>query len=447
MEKMNLEQPVVSLGFIPLTDCAPLVVAHERGCFEKYGLEVTLSKETSWANMRDKLAIGVLDGAQMLAPMTLAMSLGLGPLSKPVIAAMSLGLNGNAITISESLYARMQEVDTEAMHERPISARALKKIIEQDQQAGNAPLSFAVVFPYSMHNYALRYWMAAAGIDPDRDVRIEVIPPAQMVSNLREGNIDGYCVGEPWSGEAVREGLGRVIITGYEIWNNGPEKVFAVTQEWAEQHPNTLQALVMALLEATAWLDAPENRHEAVELIAQSRYVNASMDVIRMSMLGTFRYAHNEFPRSLPAFNVFARYAANLPWHSHAVWQLTQMLRWGQLDESIDLHAVAQAVYRPDITRKAAAALNMSLPMGNQKGEGCHAEEWCLVENGTKTSMGADSFFDAQCFDPRNPIAYLTQQNSSQVSVDLQTLLAMNPARTDIPLVNELQATPSINRG
>lgn len=217
MDLTTLEKPQITLGFIPLTDCAPLVIGHEKGFFEQYGLRVSLSKETSWANVRDKVAMGFLDGAQTLASMPIAMSAGNGPIEKPMISALTLDLNGNAITVSEALYQRMLAADPQAMQARPLSARALKTVLDADRQAGCEPLTFAVVFPTSTHNYELRYWMAAAGIDPDRDVRLEVIPPPQMVNAMRSGRIDGYCVGEPWNELAVKEGLGRVMITKYEL--------------------------------------------------------------------------------------------------------------------------------------------------------------------------------------------------------------------------------------
>ena len=265
----GLEKTELTLGFIPLTDCAPLVVAKEKGYFDKYGLKVTLSKETSWANIRDKVALGILDGAQMLAGMPLAMSLGIGPMAKPMVTAFSMDLNGNAITVSNALFARMQQADPQSMMKKPLSAHALKKVIEENRKAGGEPLTFAMVFPYSTHNYELRYWMAAAGIDPDKDVRLVVVPPPQMVGQLEKGTIDGYCVGEPWNAQAGQAGLGHTLITKYEIWNNSPEKVLGVTQEWAEQYPNTHRALLMALLEASRWLDELQNRLDAAAMISR----------------------------------------------------------------------------------------------------------------------------------------------------------------------------------
>ncbi len=421
-----LEKPNLALGFVALSDCAPLIIAEEKGVFRKYGLDVTLSKETSWANVRDKVAVGILDAAQMLATMPLASTLGLGPIEKPMITALSLDLNGNAITVSEALYQRLLEADRDAMKRSPVTATALKKLVDADKQGGREPLTFAVVFPTSTHTYELRYWMASAGIDPDRDIKLVVVPPPQMVDALRSGQIDGCCVGEPWNQLAVREGLGRVLITKYELWNNSPEKVLGVSEEWALQHPNTHQALLMALMEAAQWVDLPENRMEVVDMIARPRYVNAPVDVVRMSMLGTFQYARTEFSRSLSDFNVFHRYAANFPWRSHAVWFLTQMIRWGQVDTAIDIRATAERVYRSDLYRQAAKALALDVPSSDYKTEGTHAANWRTGG----VELGADRFFDGGKFDPDDPIAYLTAFDVVDSAALSPELAAANPVHT-----------------
>ena len=257
----------------------------------------------------------------------IATSLGIGSIKQPTITAFSMDLNGNAITVSNELYDRMMAADPEAMKANPISARALKKVIDADKAAGKEPMTFAMVFPVSTHNYEIRYWMASAGINPDTDVRLIVIPPPQMVANLKAGNIVGYCVGEPWNERAVEEGIGRTLITNYEIWNNKLEKVFGVNQSWAEKNPNTHKAAVMALLEAAQWMDKPENRMEVVKLIAQKSYVNAPENIVKMSMTGTFSYVKGSDPRPLPDFNVFYRYAATYPWASQAATSTTSRSR------------------------------------------------------------------------------------------------------------------------
>lgn len=422
----GLEKTRLTLGFIPLTDCAPLVMAYEKGYFQQYGLDVTLSKEASWANIRDKVSIGALDGGHMLAGMPIAASLGVGAVKKPTVTAFSMDLNGNAITVSNELYERMREADPEALQERPTSARALKKVIDADKATGRPPLTFAAVFPVSTHYYELTYWMAAAGIDPINDVRIIIIPPPQMVANLRARNVDGYCVGEPWNQRAVQAGIGRVMITNYEIWNNNPEKVFGLNEEWVEQHPNTHKALVMALIETNRWMDRPENRMAVVETISRRSYVNAPVDVVQRSMTGTFQYAEDEAPVPMPDFNVFFHYAATFPWRSHAEWFITQMYRWGQLEDTIDIREVAARVYRTDLYREAAEALDIAYPTIDHKVEGRNAEPWTLTEASAPIEMGPDRFFDGKVFDPEHLAAYLDGFEVKHLKVAMDDLVGAN---------------------
>jgi ABC-type nitrate/sulfonate/bicarbonate transport system substrate-binding protein len=423
----GLEKTRLNLGFIPLTDCAPLVIAHEKGLFRKYGLDVTLSRQVSWASIRDKVAAGALDGAHMLSAMPIATSLGLGEVKTPIVVALSLSLNGNAITVSNALYRRMREADPAALADRVQAARALAKVIEADRSAGRDAMHFAMVFPFSTHNYLLRYWLAAAGIAPDRDLRLSVVAPPYMVEALRSGDIDGYCVGEPWNEQAVAEDVGRSLITDYGIWNNHPEKVFGVARDWAERHPNTHKAVLMALLEAAAWIDRPDHRPEVVEILSREDYVNAAPEVVKMSMSGSFRYGHDEEPVAMPDFNVFHRYAANFPWHSHAVWFITQMYRWGQLDEAVNIRKVAEQVYRPDLCRDAARALGFSFPTRSYKTEGLHGEPRRLDEAPESPLLGPDRFCDGRIFDPVDPVAYLAGFDIHNLKLSLDDLARVNP--------------------
>jgi len=319
---MSLEKTRLKFGMVALCDCAPIVIAKERGFFAEQGLEVELSREPSWANIRDKVGVGNLDGAQMLATMPFAATLGLGNFREPIITALGLNIGGNAITVSNQLFQRMSEADPAAMGERPISARALKAVIVADQACGRPPMTFAMVYPFSTHNYELRAWMAAASIDPDRDVRLVVVPPSQMVGNLSAGAIVGYCVGEPWNALAVSMGLARVLITSQELWGGRVEKVLGVRQSWAEEHPQTHRAVLRAVLLAAVWTE--ENRAEVAEIIAQPAYLNAPLDVVRAAI---------EAPDTV----IFHRHAANFPWRSQGLWYLTQMRRWGHLPDGVDL--------------------------------------------------------------------------------------------------------------
>lgn len=422
----GLEKTKLSFGIIPLTDCAPIVVAYEKGFFKKHGLDVTVSKEASWANIRDKVSIGALDGAHMLAGMPIAATLGVGATPKDTVTAFSMDLNGNGITVSNELYERMVAADPEAMKSRPTTARALKRVIDADKKAGKAPMTFAMVFPVSTHNYEIRYWMASAGIDPDQDVRLIVIPPPQMVANLQSRNIVGYCVGEPWNQRAVEMGIGKSIITNYEIWNNNPEKVFGVTREWADKNPNTHRAAVRALIEAAAWADQPANRKEVVRIISAKSYVNAPVDVVDNSMTGTWRYSKDEKLVSLPDFNVFHRYAANFPWRSHAAWFITQMYRWGQLEKPVDIRKTASGIYLPDTYRQAAKEVGIAAPSIDWKSEGTNKGNWSLKQASAPITMGPDLFFDGMQYDPAKLMDYVKGFKVANYKVDLKQLAKLN---------------------
>ena len=405
--QMEAEKPELTLGFIPLSDCAPLIIAVEQGFFASEGLGVTLSREPSWANIRDKVCLGLLDGAQMLAGMPIASSLNAEGLNRPMLTAFSLSLNGNAITVSNRLYQRLLELDPEAMSAQPITARALARLIRQDQTDGAPPLRFAMVYPYSSHHYLLRYWLSAEGIDPDRDLQLIVVPPPRMVDYLRGGMIDGYCVGEPWNTRAIEDDIGQALVASYDIWNNHPEKVFGVTVEWAERYPQTHLMVLRALLRAAQWVDQPENRLETIDILARSEYLNESIEVLKAGLLGQFRYRTREEPRPMPDFHVFQRYCANYPWLSHAEWIMTQMIRWKQVKPTIDIHKMASSIYRPELYRQAAGSLGLPCPPMERKQEGVHAMPWLLTSPRETFPMGPDCFIDRHTFDPSDPMNYL----------------------------------------
>lgn len=407
------EKERLTLGFVPLVDAAPLVVAAEKGLFARHGLSVELSRQASWANVRDRVAIGALDGAHMLAPMTLASRLGLGGFGggpgTRFLTGFAFNLGGNAVTVSESLWRRMAEADPEAMASRPASARALGAVIEARREAGLGPLVFATVFPFSPHAYELRHWLAAGGVDPDRDLSLIVVPPPRMAESLRAGTVDGYCVGEPWNGRAVMAGLGRIVATSREIWAGRIEKVLGVTEAWAGRHPNAHRALIRALVEAARWIEGEGNAEEAARLLSSPRYVDAPLGLVRAAIEGSVRRAPAEAPERVPDFCVFHRHAANFPWRSQAVWYLTQMLRWGQADRPFDPRAVAAEAFRPDLYREAAGDLGIPCPATDSKPEGVHAGPWTLEDGGPPLAMGPDLFLDGRRFDPEDPIAYLRE--------------------------------------
>ena len=359
----DLERPRLKVGFIPIIDCAPIVLAEELGAFERQGLEVEIRREVSWANVRDKLALGVLDASHILAPLPLAITLGVDSVTVPLVNVMTLEVNGNALTLSQSLWREMEEAapDLVASGHAPLVAKALAVVVRKRATAGASQVVLASVFPYSAQNYMVRLWLSSGGLDPDRDVRLTVVPPPHTVAHLSGGVIDGYCVGEPWNQRAAVLGIGRVVLTGPEIWKGMPEKVLGTTETWAEQNPETLKALIKALLEACQWLDEPANRAEAARLLASPRYLNTPAEVISRTL-------------DLPDFHVFHRNHANFPWRSHADWFLKQMVRWGQVPASIDIVATSDRVYRTDLFRAAANEMGAACPEVDRLPPGTHGE-------------------------------------------------------------------------
>ena len=391
---MSLMQ--VRLGFVPLIDCALPVVARAKGFAEDENIDLVLVREMSWAAMRDKLSYGLFDAAHLLAGIPLAARLGLGGMpSQNLVVPMALGRGGNAITVSTRLYQRMLEADPAAMRgPRGLSARALKKVIDGDRAAGRPVLSFATVFPFSSHNYELRYWMAAAGIDPDNDVNIGVIAPPRMFDSLRNGWVDGYCVGEPWNQRAVFHGDGVIVALKDDIWARSPEKVLGVREDWAQANAETLDALVRALVRSAEWADQAENRTELAQLLSEEHYVGASFDILRASLQGRPVLKPGDDPVDAPDRHVFYRYTATFPWLSQGVWVGRQMQRWGQVGHQVNFNDVVRDVYRPDIYRRAVASLDVALPAEDWRVEG-------LANAGDRALVGPDSFLDGTLFDMR----------------------------------------------
>lgn len=415
-EMLELEKDELKFGFIKLTDMAPLAVAYENGYFLDEGLFVTLEAQANWKVLLDGVIGGQLDGAHMLAGQPLAATIGYGT-EAHIITPFSMDLNGNGITVSNSVWEQMKPnipTNADGLPQHPISASALLPVVESYRAAGK-PFNMGMVFPVSTHNYELRYWLAAGGLNPGlyspadtsgqigADVFLSVTPPPQMPATLEAGTIDGYCVGEPWNQQAVVKGIGVPVITDYELWKNNPEKVFGITAEFAEQYPNTTLALTKALIRAAIWLDENENanREAAVEILSRPEYVGADADVIAASMTGTFEYEPGDV-RDVPDFNVFFRYNATYPFYSDAVWYLTQMRRWGQIAEPKDdawFDETARSVYRPDIYLDAARLL---VDEGNAT-----EADFPWDSDGYKAPTPAADVIDGIPFDGKAPNAYI----------------------------------------
>jgi len=351
---MSVSTPVrLTVGFMPLLDCATLVVAERKGFARAEGLELALQRETSWANIRDRLAVGHFDAAHMLAPMVVAAALGAGQMNVPLIAPLALGLGGNAITVSGPLWAAMQAHGATLGAPPGAQGAALAGAIAQRRAAGEPPLTFAMVFPFSCHNYLLRYWLASAGIDPDADIRLVVVPPPMLVTAIGSGQVDGFCVGEPWNSLAVATGLGCIVAATSDIWRRSPEKVVGVRRDWSERHPEVLAALIRAVTRAARWCDEPEHHEELARLLGAPQYVGVPSSVLRSALGGQLPFVQGAPPASRPEFLEFSHHHANVPWPEHAAWIASQMERWGQVAARPEHDAMARAAFRPDLYREA----------------------------------------------------------------------------------------------
>ncbi|WP_299899191.1 CmpA/NrtA family ABC transporter substrate-binding protein [uncultured Aquimarina sp.] len=409
--KLTIGKPQLTFGFIKLTDMAPLAIAKEKGFFEDEGLFVSVEAQSNWKNVLDRVIDGQLDGSHMLAGQPIAAGAGFGRQAE-LVTPFSMDLNGNGITVSNDVWSKMKPnvpkgEDGKPIH--PISAEALKPVIDSYKNEGKA-FKMGMVFPVSTHNYEIRYWLAAAGINPgmyskdniqgqiDAEVLLSVTPPPQMPATLEAGTIYGYCVGEPWNQQAVFKGIGVPVTTNYDIWKNNPEKVFVMTKKFVEQYPNTATAVTKALIRAGKWLDTPGNRKEAVKILSMPEYVGADEAVLANSMTGTFEFEKGD-KREMPDFNVFYRYDATYPFYSDGIWFLTQMRRWGQIPESKPAEwydKTIKDIYRPDIWTKAA---NLLVAEG-------HLEASELPKTDGYKPATTD-FIDGNKFDAKDPIGYI----------------------------------------
>jgi len=384
-----LNSRTVVVGFIPLLDCAPLVVALEKGFAAEEGIDLTLVRESSWANIRDRVVVGHFDAAHMLGPMAVASTLGIGHLKVPTIAPLSLGLGGNAITVSHSLWDAMTRQGARAGADPRSQGNALQLVVRARERENKPPLTFAMVYPFSAHNYELRYWLAACGVDPDRDVRLLVIPPPLLVDAMREGQVDGFCVGEPWNSLAVSVGVGCIVAPTTAIWPLSAEKVLGCRLEWAQRRPDLLAALIRSLYRAAQWCEAEPNQQELAMLLSQLRYVGAPAAILQRGIANRLRLQPEGESVAIADFYLAARQQATFPWTSHALWFYSQMIRWGQVAFSAGDLAQVRATFRPDLYRLALAPLNVDLPAADSR-----------IEHG---------FFDGRTFDPDAFEAYLAQ--------------------------------------
>ena len=367
------ETAEMHFGIIALTDCAPIVMAHELGYFKKFGINSVISKEASWAVIRDKLSLGENHATHMLIGMPLGSTMGLaGSPVKPMVIPWLLNRNGQAITLNNKLKAAGAKTPAAI---KPLAAKA---------KAAGDPLSFAMTFPTGTHAMWMRYWLASGGIHPDKDVSLITIPPAQMVANMKVDKMDGFCVGEPWNARAIADGIGYTAVTSQQIWKDHPEKVLAFTREFADKNPRTVKAALKALHEASVWLDTMENRVEQAAIVSKTTYINCPPEIILGRMQGHYDYGDGRVADD-PSYMIFHDRNCNYPQKKYATWFLSQFRRWGMVEGTPDYAGIADEVMRPDLYEEAMKELG--------------------AEHGGAND-DAETLFDGVTFDPKKPEEY-----------------------------------------
>lgn len=360
----------VKIGFIPLTDCAPIVVAAEMGFDKKYGIKITPSKEASWAAIRDKTVNGELHAAHVLYGLMYGVHLGIGGQQKDMATLMTLNHNGQGITLANQLKEKGVK-----------DGKSLKRLLDNE----NRDYTFAQTFPTGTHAMWLNYWLAANGINPVKDVKTIVVPPPQMVANMRIGNMDGYCVGEPWNARAIHDKVGYTVATSQDIWTDHPEKVLGTTAEFVAQNPNTARAMIMAVLDACRYIDAAENRAKVAKLISEKSYVNAPEDVIAGRFVGDYDNGIGKKWKDPNFMKFFGDGRVNFPYLSDGMWFLTQHKRWGLLKSDPDYLGVATKINQIKLYSEAASQLGVSVP---------------------KDNLRSSKLMDGVVWDGKNPAAY-----------------------------------------
>lgn len=395
----------LSAGFLPLLDSVLLILAREKGFAEAEGLDLHLMRETSWANIRDRAALGHFDFAQMLAPMPIAATLGLNPLSVPMITPMILGLGNNGVTVSAELWARMADAGAPTTLEAGPVGAALKQVVATSTRRPR----FGVVHQTSSHNYELRYWLAASGIVPDRDVEIVVLPPPYLPDALGAGGIDGYCVGEPWNTVGVKREGAHIATVKAAIWRNSPDKVIGMRAHWAEANSEIVAALIRAVHRAAVWCGEPANHAETAAIMSAPQYLGIAPELILPALDGRFDIGGG-LVASVPNHFVPYALAANFPWTSHASWFYTQMVRWGEVEYSATRAEAAALSFRPEIYRSALAGIGVPVPLADSRVEGSLSAATAVPATVGTVVVGPDGFFDDQPFDAARIDAYIASQ-------------------------------------
>src|SRR3954451_23457538 len=328
-------------GIIALTDNSPIVIAHEKGLFKKYGINSTVIKGASWAAIRDSLSNGDIQATHMLTGMPIASTMGLlGSPKKPMVIPWMLNRNGQSISLATKFKGKVQS-----------DPKALLPLVNEAKAAGT-PLTFAMTFPPGTHAMWIRYWLAGGGLNPDKDVALIVVPPAQMVANMKVGKMDGFCVGEPWNARVITDGIGFTTTNTQDVWKDQPEKGFAFTAAVADKNPKTVKAVLKALHEASVWLDDLKNRPEQAELVSKATYINCPPEIILGRLQGHYDYGDGR-KKEDPNYMIFSKRNCNYPQYKYAAWFLSQYRRWGMVGPGVDYMGIAKQVMRPDLYEEA----------------------------------------------------------------------------------------------
>jgi two-component system, oxyanion-binding sensor len=384
----------LSIAFLPLTDSAVLIAAREKGFTETQGIDLTLVRTTSWATLRDRLVYRQVEAAHMLAPLAIAVTLGLSQHPARLAAPFKLSVNGNALAMSTTFAAALDPDPVSRINDPLAAAHDFAAAIGLHHRK---PI-VGVVHRFSSHALMLRYWLAYAGIDPDRDLSLRVLPPSLMTEALRAGEIDGFIAGEPWSSVAVAEGLAEIVAVGTRIWRRGVEKVLGFRADWMEDNPELVDRLLVALSQAAEWCDA--NREELAEILARPEYVGQPVERLMPALSGRLILRPGDAALDFPDFMLFHREATAFPWRSQALWIYSQLVRWGEVEPSEAAERAAADVFRSDIYRRALAEAAQPMPGASMKLEGALSTPTAVGAHHGTLTLGPDHFFDDRIFDP-----------------------------------------------
>lgn len=405
---MTAANTPMAIAFLPLTDSAPLIAAYEKGFAAEAGIDLTLHKTTSWATLRDRLVYGQVQAAHMLAPLAIAVTLGLSQHPAALSAPFKLNVNGNALSMSTEFAAALDPDPVKRIADPVGAAHDFAAAIGLHRRK---PV-IGIVHRYSSHALMLRYWLGYAGVDPDRDLALRVLPPSLMAEAMRAGEIDGFIAGEPWGSVAVAEGLAEIVAVGSRIWQRGVEKVLAFRTDWMEANAATTDRLLVAMARAAAWCDDPANHEELAALLERPGYVGRPAPVILPALTGRMILRRDTPPVAMDDFMLFARESTSFPWRSQALWIYSQMIRWGMAEASEAAERAAAEVFRSDIYRRALADAALPMPGASMKVEGALSSPLAVGSNSGTLTLGPDKFFDGRIFDPSRIPEYLAAFDS-----------------------------------